>query len=103
MTCRSKSLKINLYEIHAVSGASSPVYIMLLFLDIVAYRPANILAIDYMKRTAVIPAYHNGGDIVHAKDGTTGADRRCLYIVHFYKFHTSTYRVSGAYALHQFS
>jgi hypothetical protein len=47
--------------------------------------------------------HHDGADIVHAQDGTASADRRSLHIVHFDKFHMSTYRVLGADTLHQFS
>ncbi len=76
---------------------------MLLFLNIVANYPTNVFTINYMKRTAVVPVHHDGADIVHAQDGTASADRRSLHIVHFDKFHMSTYRVLGADTLHQFS
>ena len=70
--------------------------------DCFDYRnfPDNILPIDHVQATAIIPAHKEGAGVIHTFDGAFCTDRRSLHIIHLHQFHTSAGGIFPADAFH---
>src|SRR5699024_318777 len=53
-------------------------------------------AVDDIQAGAIVPVHHEAAGIVDSRNGSLGADRRSLHIVHLEKLHAGACRVAGA-------
>jgi len=52
--------------------------------------PATILSVCDRKATAVVPAYHDGADIIDSDHGAKRPNGRCLNIIHLDELHSAS-------------